>query len=60
VDALLRSLALNHQIGATVVVVDAKDDAARAFYEQHGFPRFVDHERRLFLPMVTIARPARA
>jgi len=56
VDALLRSLAISQQIGAMAVVVDAKDDAARSFYEQYGFTRFVDHEYRLFLPMATIAQ----
>ena len=59
VDALLRSLALSEQIGAMAVVVDAKDDAARSFYEQHGFMRFADHEYRLFLPMATIAQLGR-
>ena len=38
-----------------VVVVDAKDDAARSFCEQYGFTRFVDHEYRLFLPLATIS-----
>jgi GNAT superfamily N-acetyltransferase len=56
VDALLRSLAISQQVGAMAVVVDAKDDAARSFYEQYGFTRFVDHEYRLFLPMATIAQ----
>ena len=56
VDALLRSLAISQQIGAMAVVVDAKDDAARSFYEHYGFKRFVDHEYRLFLPMVTVAQ----
>jgi GNAT superfamily N-acetyltransferase len=56
VDALLRSLAISEQVGAMAVVVDAKDDTARSFYEQYGFTRFVDHEYRLFLPMATIAQ----
>jgi ribosomal protein S18 acetylase RimI-like enzyme len=56
VDALLRSLAISRQVGAMAVVVDAKDDAARSFYEQYGFTRFVDHDNRLFLPMATIAQ----
>ncbi len=41
VAALLRSLAISQQIGTMVVVVDAKDDAARSFCEQYGFTRFV-------------------
>jgi GNAT superfamily N-acetyltransferase len=61
-DALYRGLAISRQIGAMAVVVDAKDDAARAFYERYGFIRFVDHDYRLFLPMATIAQlsPSRA
>jgi GNAT superfamily N-acetyltransferase len=55
-DALLRSLAISQQVGAMAVAVEAKDDTARAFYEQYGFMRFVDHEHRLFLPMATIAQ----
>jgi GNAT superfamily N-acetyltransferase len=55
-DALARSLSISQQVGALVVVVDAKDDAARTFYEQYGFRRFADHEYRLFVPMSTIAQ----
>jgi hypothetical protein len=36
------------------VVVDAKDDAARVFYERYGFRRFLDNEYRLYLPMETV------
>lgn len=35
------------------IVVDAKNDAAVAFYERHGFARFVSQERTLFLPLAT-------
>lgn len=55
-DALRRSLEASQQVAAVAVAVDAKDDAARLFYERYGFQRFVDHEYRLFLPMATIAR----
>ncbi len=58
-DALARSLSISQQVGALVVVVDAKDDAARSFHEQYGFARFADHEYRLFVPMSTIAQLAR-
>lgn len=53
--ALVRCYDLSGQLGALAVVGDAKDDAARAFYERHGFRRFQDHPYRLFLPMGTIA-----
>ncbi|MBI4494711.1 MAG: GNAT family N-acetyltransferase [Chloroflexi bacterium] len=55
-DALRRCLDLSRQIGAMAVVVDARDEAARAFYERYGFLRLVDHDYRLFLPMATIAQ----
>lgn len=55
-DAIHRSLDISRQIGVWAVVVDAKDDAARSFYEGYGFVQFADHEYRLFLPMATIAQ----
>lgn len=55
-DALRRSLEASQGIGATAVIVDAKDNRARAFYERYGFQRFVDHEYRLFLPMSAVAQ----
>jgi GNAT superfamily N-acetyltransferase len=54
IDALKRSLQYSHQVAAMAVVVDAKDDSARAFYERFGFQHFTDQEYRLFLPMRTI------
>jgi GNAT superfamily N-acetyltransferase len=54
VDALRRSLI--NEIVAAAVVVDAKDDAARAFYEYHNFVSFAGVPLRLFLPMTLIAR----
>jgi GNAT superfamily N-acetyltransferase len=54
-DALARSLAASATIGAAAVLVDAKDDAARRFYERYGFERLPDQPRRLFLPMRTVA-----
>ncbi|MBA3643490.1 MAG: GNAT family N-acetyltransferase [Chloroflexia bacterium] len=55
-DALRRALRQSPHIGSWAVIVDAKDDQARAFYEQYGFVRFTDEQHRLFLPMQTIAR----
>jgi GNAT superfamily N-acetyltransferase len=53
-DALRRALAQSAEVGAMAVVVDAKGDRARAFYERHGFQRFADAPYRLFIPMQTI------
>jgi hypothetical protein len=37
-------------------VVDAKDEAAAAFYLHYGFMPVDDSANRLFLPMATIAK----
>jgi predicted GNAT family N-acyltransferase len=50
-DALARSL--RSETASMAVVVDAKDEAAAAFYRSHDFIPLSD--RRLFLPMATIA-----
>jgi GNAT superfamily N-acetyltransferase len=55
-DALRRSLVASRQVAVMAVVVDAKDDAARSFYERYGFNRFQDHPYRLFLPIETVAK----
>lgn len=55
-DALARCLAVSREIGALAVVVEAGDDAARAFYVHHGFLPFVDHEYRLYIMMATAAK----
>ena len=39
---------------STTVIVDAKDEAARAFYRKYGFMELPNVERRLLLPMATI------
>lgn len=54
-DALNRSLQLSKQIASAVVVVDAKDYQALEFYKKYGFVELPKIERRLFLPMETIA-----
>ena len=53
-DALYRSLQSSRQVASTTVIVDAKDDAARAFYRKYGFMELPNVERRLLLPMATI------
>ena len=40
---------------AAYVVVEAKDDAARLFYEHCGFVPFPERESRLYLPLRTVA-----
>jgi hypothetical protein len=58
-DALGRILASTEQVASAVVVVDAKDENAAAFYRKHGVMEFRGAKRKLFLPMKTIAAAAR-
>jgi len=53
-SALRRSARLRNDIGVVTMIVDAKDDRARSFYERYGFIHFQEQEFRLFLPMKTI------
>jgi len=54
VDALKRAYASAETVGASMVIVDAINEAAAAFYELHGFLRLPE-SLRLILPMRTIA-----
>jgi len=54
IDALFRSYEVSGQVGSTAVVVDAKHEKARSFYEHYGFIQFADDHLRLFLPMPSI------
>jgi len=53
-DALRRVLA--SEIRAMAVIVDAKDDAAIAFYAHHGFQHLLDQPNRLYITLADIAR----
>ena len=55
-DALSR--VLTSEIAAFALVVDAKDRAAKSFYEHHGFIALSDQPLTLFLPMATAATAA--
>ena len=55
VDALKRAYRQAGEIAASTVIVDAKDDRARVFYESFGFRSLLASANRLFLPMQTIA-----
>jgi GNAT superfamily N-acetyltransferase len=50
-DAVIRTDRLG--IGALALIVDAKDEAAAAFYRASGFQPIPDETRRLFLPIAT-------
>lgn len=53
-DALDR--AVHSEIAAFSMVVDAKDEAAVAFYRHHGFIALPDSPMTLFLPLATVRR----
>jgi GNAT superfamily N-acetyltransferase len=55
-DALHRSLAHANQIAAMAVVVDAKNEAAVAFYRHYGFVPLQAQPSRLFVPMRLVAQ----
>ena len=54
-DALRRALASAETVGSSMVVVDALDDGAAAFYAAHGFVRLPE-SLRLVLPMRLVLR----
>lgn len=54
-DALRRALASAETVGSLMVVVDALDDGAAAFYAAHGFVRLPE-SLRLVLPMRLVER----
>ena len=54
-DALRRSSEAAANIAAMAVLVDAKDEAAEAFWRRFDFLPLQQRPRRLFLPMKTVA-----
>jgi GNAT superfamily N-acetyltransferase len=55
-NALFRSWKNTSEIASVGVVVEAYDDAARAFYLHHEFLAVPEHPTKLFLPMRTIQK----
>ncbi len=56
IDALDRSWQQSKQIASTAVIVDAKSEVARTFYEHFNFLSLPNTPNRLFLPMRTIEK----
>jgi predicted GNAT family N-acyltransferase len=52
--ALNRCLLVSEEIGASLVVVDAKDDQAQCFYQRFGFNVVENEPLRLVLPIKSI------
>ncbi len=55
-NALRRAAAAAEEVASVAVIVDAKDDAASAFYRRFGFRAFQDDPFRLFLSMAEIRK----
>jgi ribosomal protein S18 acetylase RimI-like enzyme len=53
-DALQRCLRLSAEIGMVGVIVDAKDEQARGWYERYEFERLPDSLLSLWLPTAAI------
>jgi GNAT superfamily N-acetyltransferase len=54
-DAVKRVLAAAESVAAYAIVVDAKDERGRGFYESHGFISLPSRPNRLFLLTETAA-----
>jgi predicted GNAT family N-acyltransferase len=52
--AFKQSLFASRTIASCCVLVDAKDDDARAFYLRHDFKPVIDDPMRLYIPMSSI------
>ncbi|MBX9771329.1 MAG: GNAT family N-acetyltransferase [Candidatus Obscuribacterales bacterium] len=59
-DALQRALAASEIAGLRAVVVDAKDDAAKRFYEKRGFRSWPVGSNRLFVTIPELKREAQS
>jgi len=55
-DALQRCLRLSEEIGMIGVVVDAKDEKARGWYERYEFERLPESPLTLWLPTAAISK----
>lgn len=49
--AVDRCLKAREQVAAYALIVDAKDETARRFYEHFGFRRLMDRDLTLYLPL---------
>lgn len=53
-DALHRVLVASETLAVHAMIVDARDDAAAAFYRKYGFIPLAGSARQLLLPMATL------
>ncbi|MGH6942736.1 MAG: GNAT family N-acetyltransferase [Geminicoccaceae bacterium] len=57
-DAVKRVLRASETLAIHAIIVDAKNDRARTFYERFGFVAFTDAPDRLYLPLATALQGA--
>jgi GNAT superfamily N-acetyltransferase len=55
-DAIRRTLRASEAMAVHAIIVDAKHEQAKAFYERYGFRSFATMPRRLFLPLETFEK----
>lgn len=55
-DCINRVVSVSHAIGIFAVIADAKDEAAKAFYERYGFRPFTQQPLKLLLTLATIEK----
>jgi GNAT superfamily N-acetyltransferase len=55
-DAIRRTLRASEAMAVHAIIVDAKHEQAKAFYERYGFHSFATTQRRLFLPLETFEK----
>lgn len=58
-NAFHRILQAAETLAVYALIVDAKNDKARAFYEHYGFLRFPNTSSRLFIPVETLRQAAK-
>ena len=56
VDAMKRIQAAAASVGVYAMVVDAKDESAKCFYEKYGFIALADASMTLFLPLASFPK----
>jgi hypothetical protein len=55
-DAIKRVVRASDPLAVHALVVDAKNERAKAFYERYGFVAFVDTSNRLYLPLDAVLK----
>jgi GNAT superfamily N-acetyltransferase len=55
-DAIKRVLRASKTLAVHAIIVDAKNDRAKAFYERYGFVAFMDAPNRLYLPLDSVLK----